>query len=115
MSVTALKTRLREDLKAAMQARAADEVRLLRMLAAAVDNAEAVPAEGLHDRANPSAFGLGAGEALRRELTADDLAALLDRERDERLAAASEYERLGQTAEAARLMREAELIARYTP
>lgn len=113
MSVTALKARLREDLKTAMQARATDEVRLLRMLAAAVDNAEAVPAEGLLDRANPTAFGLGAGEAPRRTLTADDLAALLDREREERMGAASEYERLGQTAEAARLVHEAELIARY--
>jgi uncharacterized protein YqeY len=113
MSVAALKTRLREDLKAAMQARATDEVRLLRTLAAAVDNAEAVPAEGVQDRANPSAFGRGAGEAPRRELAGNDLTALLDRERDERLAAAAEYERLGQAAEAARLRNEAALIARY--
>lgn len=111
MSVTALKARLREDLKTAMQARAADDVRLLRTLAAALDNAEAIPAE--YDPSNPTLSGLGAGEAPRRELSADDIAALLDRERDERLAAASDYERLGQTAEAARLMHEAALIARY--
>lgn len=96
-----------------MQARATDEMRLLRALAAAVDNAEAVPAEGVQDRASPTAFGLGAGEVPRRELTSGDLAAVLERERDERLAAASEYERLGQSPEAARLVHEAELIGRY--
>lgn len=43
MSATALKQRLREDLKSAMQAKAADEMRVLRALIAALDNAEAVP------------------------------------------------------------------------
>jgi hypothetical protein len=88
-------------------------VRLLRAIVAAIDNAEAVPVESGRDRANLTAFGLGAGEVARKELTPEDIAALMDREHDERLAAATEYERLGQTAEAARLIHEAELIDRY--
>ena len=42
MSATARKLRLRADLQAAMQAKASDEVRMLRTLIAALDNAEAV-------------------------------------------------------------------------
>jgi uncharacterized protein YqeY len=42
VSAVILKARLRADLKAAMQARATDDVRLLRTLIAALDNAEAV-------------------------------------------------------------------------
>jgi hypothetical protein len=42
-----------------------------------------------------------------------DVAALLDREREDRLAAASEFTRLGQAERAARMSVEAEIVARY--
>lgn len=45
MSAAARKGRLRADVKAAMQGRARDEVRLLQTLTAALDNAEAMPIE----------------------------------------------------------------------
>jgi uncharacterized protein YqeY len=111
MSATALKVRLRADLKAAMQAKASDEVRLLRMLIAALDNAEAVaePPKTFGSRA----FGDPSGEVARREIDAPALEGLLLAEIDARLAAAEDYNRHQQAAEAARLRKEAELIARY--
>jgi uncharacterized protein YqeY len=113
MSAAALKQRLREDLKAAMQAKAAGEVRLLRALVAALDNAEAVSLDGRKQSALPGKFGDGSNEVARRELSADDIAALLDREIHERLTAAADYERLGQSDEATRLREEAHLVSRY--
>ena len=109
MSAVALKERLRADLKAAMQGRATDEVRLLRTLIAAVDNAEAVPGE--HKNIQRT-FGDPGSEVARRELDGGDLAALLDREIEERLAAAAGYD-AGQPDQAARLRAEAALIAGY--
>ena len=47
--------------------------------------------------------GLGAGEAQRRLLTEADAAAIVRQEAAEREAAASQYERGGHAAEAARL------------
>lgn len=110
MTATSLKERLREDLKAALQARAVDEVRVLRTLIAALDNAEAVPGEYT---ALPRAFGDPSGEVARRELDADTVEALLASEVESRLAAASDYERHGRTDEAARLRDETALVARY--
>jgi uncharacterized protein YqeY len=111
MSATVLNLRLRADLNAAMQAKAADEVRLLRTLIAALDNAEAVaePPKAFGSRA----FGDPSGEVPRREIDAPALDALLLAEIDARLTAAEDYDRHKQDAEAARLRREAELIARY--
>lgn len=117
MNATELKERLRSDLKAAMQARAADEVRLLRTLIAALDNAEAVPLEA-RTGDDPSllgtrAFGDPSGEVARREIDGVTLDALLQTEIEARLTAAADYERHRQEAEAARLRAEAGLIARY--
>jgi uncharacterized protein YqeY len=110
MSATALKERLRADLKAALQARASDDVRALRTLIAALDDAEAVPGEYA---ALPRAFGDPSGEVARRELDADAVEAVLANEVDARLAAASDYERHGRGDKAARLRDEAALVARY--
>lgn len=113
MSATALKQRLREDLKAAMQARASDEVGVLRNLIAALDNAEAVPVDPGQRRANPHAFGVAAGEHPRLDLGSADVAELIAAEIEARLAAAAGYEAHGQAAEAARLRAEAAKIERY--
>ena len=109
MSAASLKQRLRGDLKAAMQSGARDEVRLLRGLVAALDNAEAVPMEDEALRR----FDKAAGDIARRELGEREIAALLARERGERLAAAASFEKLGQPSEALRLRQEAAVVARY--
>lgn len=111
MSATALKQRLRADLKAAVQARAADDVRLLRALIAALDNAEAVPTE--HSGYVARSFGDPSGEVARRALDGDEVEALLAVETESRLAAAADYARHGREADAARLREEAALIGRY--
>lgn len=113
MRATELKERLRTDLKAAMQARASEEVRLLRTLIAALDNAEAVPAEGRQTNALPRAFGDPSGEVDRRRLDSAEIEALLAEEVETRLAAAADYESRGRGEEAARLRAEAALIGRY--
>jgi uncharacterized protein YqeY len=116
VSAAPLKERLRADLIAAMRAQAKDELRLLRTLIAAIDNAEAVPIATEGAVTPPSgtrAFGDSSGEVPRREIDSATLDALLGTEADARLAAASFCEQHGHDAEAARLRNEAELIARY--
>ena len=111
MSASALKDRLRADLKSAMQAKASAEVGLLRTLIAALDNAEAVP--GVAYTALPGTFGDGANEVSRLELDDAAVEALLAREVEERLAAAADYERRDRAEDAARLRDEAALVSGY--
>lgn len=113
MSAAAFRQRLRDDLKAAMRDRNRAEVRLLRALGAAVDNAEAVPLTCRSGGYDPHAVDDRPSEVARRELTDRDIAELLARERGERIEAAAGFERLGQAAEAERLRSEAALVARY--
>jgi len=111
MSATALKLRLRAELKAAMRAKAADEVRLLRTLIAALDNAEAVQVKqtGYQSRK----FGDPSGEVARRELDGDAIDGVLAAEAASRLSAAADYEKHGRMENAARLRDEAALVASY--
>ena len=114
MSAAALKDRLRADLKAAMQARASDDVRLLRTLIAALDNAEAVAVEAREeDKFEIRRVGDPSVEVERRTLDAEAVDRLLAAEADARLAAAADYERHGEAGEAERLRAEAGVIARY--
>jgi uncharacterized protein YqeY len=113
MSVAALKARLRDDLKTAMRARDSAAVSLLRTLAAALDNAEAVPLDAPAANDDERLLGAGPSEIARRELSDADIAALLERERAERLAAAEDYAALGKADEAARLRGEADMIEAY--
>jgi uncharacterized protein YqeY len=110
MSATLLKDRLRADLKTAMRERNTGEVAVIRTLIAAIDNAEAVPVDGLEERLRQRE---DIGEVARREMDAAALDAVLAREIESRLAAADDYERHGRGDDAARLREEAELIARY--
>ena len=113
MTAEALRARLQGDLRAAMRARQGRTVALLRALAAALDNAEAVPLPA-HEESDALRMAGGApSETARRELAAEDIAALLERERSERLAAAEQYAAIGKLEDAARLRSEAELVARY--
>ncbi len=112
MSAAALKERLRADLKTAMRERNPAEVSLFRNLIAVIDNAEAVPIEGLEERLRLQSFGF-IGKVTRRELDPAELDALLFAEVRSRLSAATDYERHGRSEDAARLRREAGLITRY--
>jgi uncharacterized protein YqeY len=107
-----LKDRLRADLKAAMRARQVEETNLLRVLIAAIDDAEAVPLP--EDRGYASrAFGDGSAEAPRRALTAEMLQQILHREIAARTAAADEMDRVDRPDRTESLRRQAAIIARY--
>ena len=106
----ALRRAIRDDLLAAQRDRDVDRVRLYRTLLAAVDNAEAVDASQTWDRSPPD---LGETEVARRVLDAEAVAALLQHEIDERLAAADQYRDNGMTELAARLDADCLLIAAY--
>ena len=104
-----IRARLSRALGGALKAREAGPVSALRSAMSAIGNAEAVDAAPSRPAGTGSAHfagtvaGLGAGEAQRRRLTEADIAAIVRQEAAEREAAASEYERGGRTAEAARL------------
>src|SRR3954453_20775009 len=92
-----LRQRMHADLPAAMKARDAARVGVLRTTLAAVANAEAVhPADG----AQP--FGL-LGDVARKDLSEDDVRSIVARERDDLATTAGEMEQLGQAEEAAEL------------
>jgi len=103
-----IRTRLRRALGVALKARDAGAVSALRSAMSAIGNAEAVEVVSRPAGAGSAHFagtmtGLGAGEAQRRQLTEADAEAIVRQEAAEREAAASEYERGGRAAEAARL------------
>jgi uncharacterized protein YqeY len=108
-----MKARIRRDLTAAMKARRAAETRLLRVLLAALDNAEAVSIGAGHDRYTVRAFGDPSVETPRRVLSDADVQDLLVRERADRDIAAIEFDTLNRRDEADRMRNEAALIARY--
>jgi len=108
MSASALKERLRADLKAAMRERQPGDVSVIRNLIAAIDNAEAIPIDGLEERLRQRE---DVGEVARRELDAAALDAVLAKECETRLAAAEDYARHGR--DAARLRRQAEMVSGY--
>lgn len=108
-----LKARIRSDLTSAMKARDSAQASLLRVLLAALDNAEAVPIGTAHERYQERAFGDPSAEVPRLVLSVEDVTALVAREQAEREAAAADFERLGRPNDAARLQQEAGWIARY--
>jgi hypothetical protein len=112
-AATAIKRRIRGDLTAAMKARRNEETSLLRVLLAALDNAEAIAIGTAHDRYQERKFGDPSVEVPRRVLGEVQIRDLLLQERAERDAAAREFERLGVQKEVERLRNEVSLIARY--
>lgn len=99
-----------------MKERDAVAVGALRTALAAVDNAEAVappggPAPLIDGVIAGAATGVGATEAVRRELTEDEVAAIVRAEIDARRSAAADYEAAGHPARAARLSAEADTLA----
>jgi len=99
---------LKTSLRVALKARDATSVAALRSALSAIDNAEAV------DRSTPTArLGVGAADVARRELSTEEVLAILRTEVAERTSAAAEYELLGRTEQAARLRAEAATLASY--
>jgi uncharacterized protein len=124
-----LQSRLRAALGAALKARDLTAAAALRSALGAIGNAEAVPVPAAPPAARPSAptpadlraaagsphiagaaAGLGAAEAERRRLTPGQVAAIVQAEIDERLAAATQYESAGHAGRAARLRSEAQAL-----
>lgn len=85
----ALREQLRTGLRAAMEARETDAVTALRTTIAAIDDAQATPADGDAD-----------GRILQAQI-------------DERTEAASDYDTLGQPLAAEQLRREADVLRLY--
>jgi uncharacterized protein len=111
-----LYARLRRALASAMKARDHAAVAALRSAVAAIDNAQAVegpPAPRSGGVIAEAVTGLGAGDVPRRELSEDDIAAIVSAELADRRTAAADYERAGQVDAAARLTAEADVLAAH--
>lgn len=109
---SSLRQALRDALPGAMKAKDTPARNAIRSALAAIENAEAVaPAE--HDPVATSAHvsstlvGLGAGDGARRELADERILEIVTSERDERLAAATDYRKTGVIGQAERLEAEA--------
>ena len=96
-----------------MRARSSGEVALLRVLIAAIDNAQSVPMGEEHRRYVELKFGDGSAEVPRLELSETDLAELLQGEAEAREAHAVEFERLNQQERAKAMRDEAAWVRRY--
>jgi uncharacterized protein YqeY len=97
-----------------MKARDRVTVGVLRSTLAAIENAEAVaPAEvkGLAIEQTP--LGVGAAEAERRILSADDVARIVRDEIASREDAAADYDRVGHADRAVQLRDEARLLGDF--
>ena len=110
-----LRAALRTALTRAMRDRDRLAAAALRSGLGAIDNAEAVPdapATCLPDGSHVAGavVGLGATEAARRDLSADDVRGIVQAEVDDRRAAADEIERAGRPDRAADLRREADVL-----
>ena len=114
------RARMRADLPRAMKARDKDAVDALRTALAAFDDAEVVAAtpssspslSGSEHVAGASA-GLWSAEVPRRELTVEDLRAIVHAQIAERAAEADTYTARGQAVAADRLRRQADVLRRY--
>lgn len=98
---------MRDALREALRTRQPHAVAVLRETLAAIDNAEAADTSAAppvqHGVIAGGVAGLGAGEVPRRELTAEDVTAIVDREIQERRDAAASYAALGRHDEASAL------------
>ncbi len=108
----AMKATLRADLKLAMKEKRSDEVKVLRALITALDNAEA-PEVTARPMAVEQMGGLGSAEVQRLALDADRVWAILRAQQAEREAAAAELDRVGRGELADVSRAEAAVIQRY--
>jgi uncharacterized protein YqeY len=112
-----LRSRLQQGLKVAMKSQDRVAIAGLRSALSAIANAEAVDVEHAPTSTGSAIAGaisgVGAGEALRRELSPEEVAAVVAAEIAERRSSADEYERLGQAEDAGRLRVEADVLRAY--
>lgn len=112
---TDLRALLQSSLLPAMRVGDKDTVAVVRAALAAIANAEAVPVDHTLPLTDGpvagAAVGVGATEAPRRELTEDEVRAVVERERLERVHAAEESEAGGLGEYAARLRTQAAVLA----
>lgn len=114
-----MRSTMRQDLTAALKARDRVAITALRSALAAIDNAEASPAEqpssGLaeNEHVAGAAVGLGAAEGRPRDLAEADVRAIVEQEVHERSYAANGYAHNGRDDLAQRLRSEAEVLSRY--
>lgn len=109
----AMKARLRDDLRAAMKGKRSHEATLIRSLIAAIDNAEAPPAQEQGTAAAFHRFRSGSAEVERLSLNHMQVRQVLLAEIDERELAAAELEGLGKMDRAAALRAEILIARRY--
>jgi uncharacterized protein len=112
-SVKSLKAQLSADLRAAMLARDKRLVAVLRVVFAALDNAEAQAIEDRTRNLYRIDFASGAAEVARRAIEDDEVEAILAEEISARRAAARDMDSLGRADRAAELNAEADIVARY--
>jgi len=117
---------MRHDLKAALAARDRDTAAALRSALAAIDNAEALPADqppdgGIGDgdsttgspHVAKAAIGVGAADAQRRHLSEAEIHSIVEHEAREYASAAEQYTRLGRDDQAQRLRTQAAVLHRH--
>lgn len=108
------RTDLRAALTAAMKRRDSVTTSAARSALAAIDNAEAPDVASApaveHGAIAGGVAGLGRGEVSRRQLSADELVAIVSREVSDRRAAATHYRDVGMADRADTLDAEAEVL-----
>lgn len=108
-----MKVRLRSDLKAAMKEGRPGDVKLLRALISAIDQAEAPPSRDGQGFASQREFLDGSAEVERLDLEEADVRGAIMREIEERERAIEEFERLGMMENAAALRAEVTVARGY--
>lgn len=103
-----LRERLDVDLRAALRERDRTRISVLRTTLSAISNAEAVDAA-----ASREGRGVYANEVARRELTAGEVLAIVEREHAELVTSAEEYEAGRQRDAAKELRMKAAILAAY--
>ncbi|WP_447724863.1 hypothetical protein [Sphingomonas koreensis] len=112
-AIDEMKSRLRIDLLACMRTRQSLEAGVIRTLLAALDNAEALPANPDRPASLQARFGDESSEAARCALSREDVGAIIGAEIQQRWDAAADLERLGQPDRASILRQEVQIARRY--
>jgi uncharacterized protein len=107
-----MRAEMRTDLTAALKVRDRVATAALRSALAAIENAEAVPAEPGADGGGV-ATAPGATDVERRRLTDADLRVIVETEVQERSVAARQYQELGRSDLAEQARAEAEVLGGY--
>lgn len=110
-NVAEFRARLSAALTHALKKRDSQSIDVLRTLAGAIANAEAVPVD--ETRYVRPKIGAGMGETMRLRLSMTDLSAIVEEEIAERTVAAAQYDVLGKPDEARTLREQAEILVRF--